>query len=161
MQEKKKINLTKKEALLKAANFCAYQERSQKEVRQKLYDYGLYRDEVEDVLTDLILDGYINEERFAKTFAGGKFRIKKWGRNRIIKALQQHDVSAYCVTQALKEIEEGDYLTTLEELIAKKSSSLSETDLFKKREKVSRHLIYKGYETDLVWDLVKDLVQNG
>ncbi|UXP33000.1 RecX family transcriptional regulator [Reichenbachiella agarivorans] len=158
MLEKKKLHLSKKEAKLKAANFCAYQERSQKEVRQKLYEYGLYRSEVEDVLTDLIMEGFVNEERFAKIYAGGKFRIKKWGRNKIKIGLQQHDVSAYCVKKAMLEISQEDYLATLEELTTKKADTETETNIFKKREKISRYLIYKGYEAELVWDMVKDLV---
>lgn len=156
--EKKKLSLTKKEAKLKAANYCAYQERSQKEVRNKLFEYGLYKNEVEDVLADLIMDGFINEERFAKAFAGGKFRVKKWGRNRIKLGLQQHDISSYCLKRAMAEIPPEDYTATLVALIEKKSTTESETNLFKKREKISRQMIYKGYEPELVWEFVKDVV---
>ncbi|MBU2886181.1 RecX family transcriptional regulator [Gilvimarinus agarilyticus] len=156
--EKKKLSLTKKEAKLKAANYCAYQERSQKEVRNKLFEYGLYKNEVEDVLADLIMDGFINEERFAKAFAGGKFRVKKWGRNRIKLGLQQHDISSYCLKRAMAEIPPADYTATLVALIEKKSTTESETNLFKKREKISRQMIYKGYEPELVWEFVKDVV---
>lgn len=156
--EKKKQTLSKKEAKLKAANFCAYQERSQKEVRNKLYDYGLYSDEVEDVLTDLIVEGFINEERFAKQYVGSKFRMKKWGRNKILQGLKQHDISAYCVKAGLKEIDDEEYIEVLEELIRKKSAFKSESDLFKKRSKIAQHAIYKGFEPELVWDRVKELV---
>ncbi|WP_318840686.1 regulatory protein RecX [Reichenbachiella ulvae] len=159
MIEKKKLNLSKKEAKLRAANYCAYQERSQKEVRNKLYEYGLYSDEVEDVLTDLIMENFINEERFALSYAGGKFRIKRWGRNKIKQGLKQHDVSEYCIKKGLKEIDADDYIATLCDLIERKAESLSESNVFKKQEKVSRHLIYKGYEPDLVWTHVKDLVK--
>lgn len=145
--------------MLRAANYCAYQERSQKEVRNKLYEYGLYGDEVEDVLTDLIMDNFINEERFAKSYAGGKFRIKKWGRNKIKQGLKQHDISAYCLKKGLEEIDAEDYFSTLCELIERKAESLVESNVFKKQEKVSRHLIYKGYEPDLVWSQVKELVK--
>ena len=150
--------LSKKEAKLKAANYCAYQERSQKEVRNKLFEMGLFKDEVEDLLSELIVEGFVNEERFAKTFAGGKFRIKKWGRNKIRRELERHNISEYCKRKAMAEIEEGEYIDTLKNLIATKASSISESNLFKKREKVSRHLIYKGYEPELVWDYIGELI---
>ncbi len=157
-EKKKKPRLTPKEAKLKAANYCAYQERSQKEVRNKLYEYGLYRDEVEEVLTNLIIDGFINEERFAKALAGGKFRIKKWGRNRIRLALKEHNISDYCIKKGLAEIEEDEYQNALEALIAKASDQSPETNIFKKRDKISRNLIYKGFEPELVWKAVKELI---
>lgn len=159
MIEKKKLSLSKKEAKLRAANYCAYQERSQKEVRNKLYEYGLYSDEVEDVLTDLIMENFINEERFAQSYAGGKYRIKRWGRNKIKQGLKQHDVSDYCIKKGLAEIDADDYISTLCDLIDRKAESLSESNVFKKQEKVSRHLIYKGYEPEIVWTHVKDLVK--
>lgn len=159
MDKKKKPALTPKEAKLKAANYCAYQERSQKEVRNKLYEYGLYRDEVEDVLTDLITDGFVSEERFAKTYAGGKFRMKKWGKNRIRMHLQQHNLSEYCIKKGLAEIEMDDYLEALESLIVRKADTLVDPNLYSKRNKVAKHLIFKGYESDLVWQYVKDLVE--
>ena len=158
-EKEKKPPLSVKEAQLKAANYCVYQERSQKEVRNKLYEYGLFRDEVEEVLTHLILDGFVNEERFAKSYAGGKFRIKKWGRNRIKLGLRDHDISDYCVQKGLQEIEEQDYLETLQQLIAKSIENSRENNLFKKRDKISRQLIYKGFEPELVWAQVKNLVQ--
>lgn len=159
MIEKKKLSLSKKEAKLRAANYCAYQERSQKEVRNKLYEYGLYSDEVEDVLTDLIMENFINEERFAQSYAGGKYRIKRWGRNKIKQGLKQHDVSDYCIKKGLAEIDADDYIATLCDLIDRKAESLPESNVFKKQEKVSRHLIYKGYEPEIVWTHVKDLVK--
>ena len=158
MQEKKKQSLPKKEAKLKAASFCAYQERSQKEVRSKLYDYGLYTDEVEEVLTELILEGFINEERFARQYVGGKFRMKKWGKNRILLGLKQHDISAYCVKAGMREIDDVAYLNTLDELINKKANVESDPNLLKRRNKIARHLMYKGYEPELVWDRLKELV---
>ncbi|WP_456458156.1 regulatory protein RecX [Reichenbachiella sp.] len=159
MQEPQKPKRhTPKEAKLKAANFCAYQERSQKEVRNKLYDLGLYPDEVEDVLTDLIMDNFINEERFAKAYIGGKFRVKKWGRKKILMGLAAHKLSPYCIKKGLEEIDDEDYIQTLEELVEKKANAVSEADLFKKRNKVATHAMYRGFESDLVWEVVKRLV---
>lgn len=157
-EQKKPKRHTPKEAKLKAANFCAYQERSQKEVRNKLYDLGLYPDEVEEALSDLITDNFISEERFAKAYVGGKFRVKKWGRRKILIGLGPHQLSPYCIKKGLAEIDEEDYIQTLEELITKKAESLHESDSFKKRNKVASHAMYRGFEADLVWDVVKRLV---
>ncbi len=95
------------EALTKAkqkiAHYCAYQERCQQEVRSKLYQYGLYKNQVEETLAWLITEGYLNEERFAKTFAGGKFRVKKWGKLKIEQALKQKQLSSYCIRKGMAE----------------------------------------------------------
>ena len=87
-ENRKSKTYTPKEAKLKAADYCSYQERSQQEVRNKLYTYGLHKDDVEDILTDLVLEGFINEERFSTAYVGGKFRMKKWGRLKIIQGLK-------------------------------------------------------------------------
>ena len=157
-EQKKPKRHTPKEAKLKAANFCAYQERSQKEVRSKLYDLGLYPDEVEEVLSELITENFINEERFAKAYVGGKFRVKKWGRKKILIGLKPHNLSNYCIKKGLEEIDEDDYLQTLDEIVAKKSDAIHDSDLFKKRNKIASHAIYKGFEPELVWDSVKNIV---
>ncbi|QSE98594.1 regulatory protein RecX [Fulvivirga lutea] len=154
--EKPKRKLNPKEAKLKAADFCAYQERSQQQVRDKLYTYGLYSDDVEQILSELITENFINEERFAKAYAGGKFRIKKWGRNKILQGLNQHRVSNYCIKKAMEEIDEEDYQNTLLELIASKKSKVTAKDSFTKNRKVAAYLIQKGYEPTLVWDALKN-----
>jgi len=156
--QKKKQQLSKKEAKLKAANFCAYQERSQKELRNKLYDYGLYSEEVEEVISELIVDGYINEERFAKQYVGGKFRMKKWGRIRISIGLKKHNISAYCQKQGMKEIEDDDYTDTLKGIILKKASTEKEVNLFKRRNKIAKYAISKGFEPELVWAVLKEVI---
>ena len=157
-EQPEKKRLTPQQAKLKAANYCAYQERSQKEVKNKLYEYGLWREEVDNVLTDLILEGFINEERFAKSYVGGKFRVKKWGRNRILLGLKEHGLSKYCIKKGLEEIDHHEYARTLCELIEKKEQLEKETNVFRRREKIARSMIYKGYEADLVWEFVKELV---
>lgn len=143
----------------KIASYCAFQERSHKEVRNKLYTYGLYQSEVEEALTRLIGDGFLNEERFAKAFAGGKFRMKKWGRNKIIQALEGHGVTSNCIQRGLKEIDQPDYVKTLTELLKKKLSQHQEFEMFKKRGKAASFAIGKGYESELVWRLLKELTQ--
>ena len=150
-------NYSPKEAKLKAADFCAYQERSQQEVRDKLYSYGLHKDEVEEVLSDLISDNFINEERFAKAYVGGKFRIKKWGRNKILHGLNHHRISNYCIKKGLQEIDEASYLSTLESIIIKKKDSLNITNSFKLNQKLAQYAIQRGYEPYIVWDMINSL----
>ena len=153
--KKKKPALSPKEALLKAANFCAYQERSQQEVRNKLYDYGLHETEVDEVLSDLIVQGFVNEERFAKTYVGGKFRIKKWGRIKILQGLKQHKISEYCINQGMKEIDDTSYEATLIGLLEKKSRSVKATNEFERNTKLARYAISRGYESGIVWEVIK------
>ncbi|ELR69972.1 regulatory protein RecX [Fulvivirga imtechensis AK7] len=149
-----KAPLTVKEAKIKAADFCAYQERTQQQVRDKLYSYGLTPDEVEDVLTDLITEGFVNEERFAISYAGGKFRLKKWGRLKIIQGLKALKISDYCINKGLQEINEDDYLDTLNTLLEKKRQSIKEQDNFIIKKKLANYALQKGYETDLIWDCI-------
>lgn len=145
------------QAYQRICKYCAYQERSHKEVRNKLFSYGLFPSEVEEALTRLITDGFLNEERFAKAFAGGKFRMKKWGRNKIAHALQTHGVTPRCIQRGLREIDDPAYLKTLKALLRSKLSRVAQADLFKKRFKAAQFAIGKGYEPELVWELIKDM----
>lgn len=144
--------------MAKTAKYCAYQERSQKEVRNKLYDLGLYRDEVEEVISALIMDNYINEERFARAYVGGKFRMKKWGRNKILMGLKQYDISTYCVKMGMAEIDSQEYQSALFNIIEKKNDSISDENLFSKRNKIAKYAIGRGYEPDLVWGTIKEII---
>jgi regulatory protein len=155
---KPKKRYTPEQAYVRICKYCAYQERSHKEVRNKLFTYGLYPSEVEQALTRLITDGFINEERFAKAFAGGKFRMKKWGKKKISRALEAHGVTPRCIQRGLQEIDGPNYSKTLKALLAKKIASLVEPNAFKKMHKVATFAIGKGYEPDLVWVLVKELM---
>ena len=146
------------QALSKAEKYCAYQERSHKEVRDKLYAYGLYKKDVEQILTQLITSGFLNEERFAKAYAGGKFRMKKWGRKKIENALKHKDISKRCIQIGLKEIDESDYRRTLTELIKKKNATVTESNPYKRRNKIATYVIGKGYESDLVWSYLIDFL---
>jgi regulatory protein len=156
--EKKKKFYTPAQAFEKITGYCAYQERSHKEVRNKLYEYGLHRADVDEILSRLITDGFLNEERFAKAFAGGKFRMKKWGRNKIVNELEAHGVTTRCIQKGLSEIDRDDYTKTLKALLKKKLELIPETNLFKKRDKVARFAIGKGYESELVWGILKELI---
>jgi regulatory protein len=150
--------LTPAEALPKIQKYCAYQERCHQEVRDKLYSYGLYRNDVEEIIAELITSGFLNEERFAKAFAGGKFRMKHWGKNKIENALSFRGISKRCIQTGLKEIDDSDYRKELQQQLRKKIKSTEETNLFKKRDKVARFAIGKGYEPELVWTYLKDLL---
>jgi regulatory protein len=144
--------LSYKEALMKAQNYCAYQERCHKEIREKLTSWKIYGDEREQIIASLIQENFVNEERFAKAYAGGKFRVKKWGRNKIRKALHQRDISAYCITKGMEEISEQDYTDTLLALLQKKNKTLKEKNPFTRKGKLAKFVIGKGYESQLVWD---------
>lgn len=150
-----KKRLSASEARQKIYRYCAYQERSHAEVRDKLYSYGLFRDDVDEILSHLITEGYLNEERFAKAFAGGKFRMKKWGRIKIAHELEAKGLTPRCIKMGLQEIEEEAYQKALEELLLKKSALNSEEDLFVKRDQLARYAIQKGFEPDLVWTILK------
>jgi regulatory protein len=143
------------EALGKIQRYCAYQERCHQEVRNKLFEFGLYTDEVNEIISGLITNGFLNEERFARAFAGGKFRMKKWGRIKIIHELESKGISANCIRLGLKEIEEDDYDKILSEIIIKKVDEVSESNLYAKRDKISKYAIQKGYEPELVWKTIK------
>src|SRR5690606_21074707 len=137
------------EAKVKIAAYCAYQERCQKEVRDKLYGYGLSSTDVESLLTAMILEGFLNEERYARAFTRGKFRLKKWGRLRIKKELK-YKVNETCVNIGLKEIDDQEYWETLVYLAEKKWNKIKEQDPYKIKIKLYQFLTYKGYENDLV-----------
>jgi regulatory protein len=153
--EAKKKYLSRSEALLKLMSYCAYQERCHEEVKQKLFDLGVYYEEADAIIVDLITNNFLNEERFAKAFAGGKFRVKKWGRRKIIQELKMKKISDYCIKQAMKEIDAEDYWNVLNQLAEQKMASLKDKNVLVKRNKTAKYLVSKGYEMDLIWDVLK------
>lgn len=150
-----KLNIGVDAARKKIQNYCAYQERCHSEVKGRLYDMGLRTSEVEELLSELIRDNFLNEERFAIAFAGGKFRMKQWGRIKIKHELKTRNLSEYCIRKALHSINDEDYSLTLESLSAKKAPTIK-GNIFKKRAALTRYLMQKGYETDLVREVVKN-----
>ena len=142
----------------KIARYCAYQERCQLEVRQKLQQLGLKWPESEDLLAELISEGFVNEERFARTFAGGRFRVKRWGRLKIAQALRQKDLSEQCIQLGLSEIDEADYLDTVSALIQKRNDPSKDPDLFIRRDRIAKYLMGKGFEPELVWSELKQQI---
>jgi regulatory protein len=147
----KQKHLTPQEALSKLQRYCAYQERSHNEVRSKLIELGVYGDELENVMVALIEGNFLNEERFACTFARGKFNMKQWGRRRIIQELKRHRISEYCIKKAMEEIDEASYLITLRELLRKKLESLPKGEPpLAQRAKLMRYAFQKGYEGEAI-----------
>ncbi len=143
-----------KEALIKAANFCAYQERTHKEVRNKLYELEVSGDESEAIITWLIENNYLNEERFARLFAGSKFRQKKWGRIKIRQELKMRGVSDHCLKAGMSEIDGDDYMVTLQEVIEKKSKDIKDSNKLIIKQKLVKFALSRGFENDLVFDEV-------
>jgi regulatory protein len=139
--------LSKEQALQKLRHYCSYQERSHHEVKEKLYGYGLRKEAVEQLLCQLIEEDYLNEERFAIAFAGGKFRMKQWGKIKIVQALRERRVSNYCIQKALKEIEDASYEKVLTKLADRKWASLQkEPNMLLRMQKTKMHLLQKGFE---------------
>ena len=149
---------TASEALAKISRYCAYQERSHNEVKSKLFEYGLTKDAGDEILSHLITEGFLNEERYAKAFAGGKFRIMKWGKLKIQKELESSGVSPRNIAKGLAEIDSSEYSQTLLMLIKKKSKQVDDDNIYTKKSKVARFVVGKGYEPELVWEIINDLM---
>jgi len=152
---KRKV-FTREQALRKAESFCAYQERSQHEIRSKLYEWGLHQNEVETIISELIENNFLNEERFAIAYSLGKFRIKGWGKIKIRQGLKLKRVPDKLIQKSLQKIDEDDYIKTLKRLLDKKSAVVSEKDPFKRRYKLIQYAASRGFEKDLISDLLKD-----
>jgi len=149
---------TPQQSVPKIKQYCAYQERCHREVRDKLYTFGLNKLEVEEIIYTLITENYLNEERFAIHYAGGKFRMKQWGKNKIKQSLKLKQVSDYCIKKALKEIDEKEYERTFQKLVEQKMKTLkSEKNIFIKKRKLQDFLLQKGFENDLIRGVVKNV----
>jgi regulatory protein len=138
--------------------YCAYQERCHKEVTQKLYDLNMILEARELIIVHLIEHNFLNEERFATSYARGKFRIKKWGKQRITRELKFREISIYNIKSALKEIDTHGYLETFNLLAEKKLATIKEKNKYKKRKKLADYLLYRGWESQLVYAKVNELI---
>lgn len=147
---------TVEEAQKKLESYCAYQERCHKEVRTKLQDMRMIPEAIDAIMVHLIQHNFLNEERFAKAFVRGKFNIKKWGKNRLVRELKWRDISTYSIADALKEIDPEAYENTLDELTQKRIAQVKEKDNYKKKKKVADYLLYRGWESHLVYDKLND-----
>lgn len=147
------------EAQKRMEHYCAYQERCHKEVNQKLYDMRMIPEARDQIIVHLLNHNFLNEERFAKAFARGKFRIKKWGKQRIQIELKRKDISKIIIKTALKEISDADYYSTFDALAEKKVHTIIESNPYKKKKKLADYLLYRGWESHLVYDKVNELVR--
>jgi regulatory protein len=157
MDSPKKIKITdEKVALTKAEHFCAYQERAQQEVRDKLYDWGLWPDAVENIIVKLIGDNFLNEERFAKSYVQGKFKQKGWGRVKIKQGLKIKKIPENLLKKALLTIDSDEYFETLTKVLGKKAALLIEKAPYKRRYKLQQYALSRGFESDLINDVLKN-----
>ncbi|MFB0937614.1 MAG: regulatory protein RecX [Urechidicola sp.] len=150
---------TLEEAKRALERYCVYQDRCHKEVISKLYDCNMIPETHDIIIVHLIQHDFLNEERFSKSYARGKFRIKKWGKVRIVRELKFRNISAYNVKTALKEIEESDYFNTFNTLALKKFDSITESNPYKKKKKLADYLLYRGWESNLVYEKVNELIK--
>lgn len=146
-----KDRISSEKALSKLKHFCGYQERSHSDVKQKLYSLGLPKKEVEEVISRLIEEGYLNEERFALQFASGKSRIKGWGTQKIRYELRQREISEFCINKALNALDKSEYESGFQRQAAKKWATLqSEKNIFVRKSKWQQFLLKKGFEPSLI-----------
>ncbi|WP_276168986.1 regulatory protein RecX [Zobellia alginiliquefaciens] len=146
------------EAKRKLEGYCAYQDRCHKEVVAKLREMRMIPEAIDQIVVHLINENFLNEERFAQSFARGKFAIKKWGKKRIVSELKQRNISKYNITTALKEIDSEDYLKTLDALAEKRLSQITDQNPLRRKKKLADYLLYRGWESHLVYEKLKELV---
>ena len=142
--------ITKEQALQKLRHYCGYQERCHSEVKEKLWQLKVNRKEHDEIIASLIEEDYLNEERFAMQFAGGKYRVKQWGRVKIKYELKQRMVSDYSIKKALKQINEKEYISTLNKLAEKRYASLKNEQWMVRKKKTIDYLLQRGFEMDLI-----------
>jgi regulatory protein len=140
--------------LSKMQHYCAYEERCIQDVKTKLRTFHLQEDVYDSIINKLIKEDYLNEERFAKVFAGGKFRINHWGKNKIYAALLHKGLPELFILEGLNEIDPHEYITGLRAIISKKSKEVIEPDFSKKIKKLANFAVSRGFESNLVWDVL-------
>jgi len=148
------------QARTKMESWCAYQERSHFEVKEKLYAWGLYATEVDEIIGHLITNNYLNEQRFAEAFVSGKFKIKGWGRTKIKQALKLKKVSEPNIKYAFQQLDEGEYRQKLKTIAVKKNKLIKEKHPLKRKYKLITYLSAKGFEHELVNEVVKEILQH-
>lgn len=147
------------EALLKLQHYCAYQERCHQEIRQKLKEMQMIPEAIDTIIVHLLEHNFLNEERFAKTYVSGKFRIKKWGKYRLTSELKKKDIAKHNINLAISQIPNSEYVEVFNMLAEKKAISITEKDRWKKKKKLIDYLLYRGWETHLVYDKVNELIK--
>ena len=150
-------DLTIKEIEIKLRYYCSYQERCHKEVQEKLRTFNVIPDGVNQIISNLISENFLNENRFSKSYVRGKFNIKHWGKIRIVNELKKRNISKYNINQGLKEIDELDYQNKFEEIFNKKLSSLEGLTLITKKKKILSYLMYRGWESSLIYQKIYEI----
>ena len=158
MQQDKKT-YTVQEATRKLEHYCAYQERCHKEVQDKLKEMNMIPEAMDVIIVHLLEHNFLNEERFAKAFARGKFNTKKWGRRRLVMELKKKNISKANLELALKGIDPEDYIETFNDLAEKRANAILESNKQKKKKKLADYLLYRGWESHLVYDKVNELIK--
>jgi regulatory protein len=156
----KSKRLTPNQAFIKLQAYCAYRERSHKEVKDKLYAYGLFKTDVEQITSKLIEQNFLNEERYAMAYVTGKYNIKGWGKNRIERELKAHFISPYLIKKAMQQIGIDEYNEKLQKLAIKKWKMVRDKSDLKKMDKVLRYLVGKGYRLEESKNAVQELNRN-
>jgi len=142
----------------KIRNYCAYQERCHTEVKSKLIELSIYGHDLEEVISQMIAEDFLNEERYARSYVRGKFNMKQWGRNKIIHNLKIKGVSEYCIRKGLSEINEEQYKIIFRQAFEKKEKELSsEKNIWIKKKKILNYLLQKGFENQLIYERLKTL----
>lgn len=155
--ESGKKSWTLDQAYEKLTTYCAYQERCPWEIRRKLYENGIKDDPAEKIIDELIAEEFVDVERYARAFARGKFRLKKWGKGRIRMELKMREVSEDLIRKGLSEINPEEYYDTLLAQTEKKWRTTHDADIYKKKFKVTQYLMTKGFELDLVKEAIESL----
>jgi regulatory protein len=150
---------TVEEARQKLQNYCSYQERSHQEVQQKLAGMRMIPEAIDQIIVHLLEHNFLNEERFAKTYVSGKFRIKKWGRRRLTLELKKKGICKFNINQALNEINDVEYIETFNALAEKRINYIKEINKLKKKKKLADYLLYRGWESHLVYEKVNHLIK--
>ena len=144
-------------AIKRLMKYCAYQDRCHLEVENKLNDLGVYGEKKDQVMAELIEQNFLNEERFAKSFARGKFRMKKWGRNKILNELQKRQISEYCIRKGIEEIDEGEYYKVLRNILIDQFEKHKNDSPLLAKDKAIKYASKKGYEARMIFSVVREL----
>lgn len=155
---KKKISISK--AKERIASYCAYQERCVLEVRNKLEEFGLDQSQIEPILETLKKEGFLNEERFVEAFVKGRFTLKKWGKIRIRQELKMRNIPDEVINKAIGQIDDEEYFIVLKHLAERKWKVTQESNQLKKKAKLQRFLVFRGFENDLIRDVIEELTKD-
>ena len=151
-------DIQKKTLLDKLKKYCAYQERCHRDVEEKLKKLKADEEMANEIISELITENYLNEERFAIAYTRGKHRINKWGRNKIIRELKQRNISTYLINKSLEEIIETEYLSTLRHLLEEKNKTVKAKNIFERKKKLISYAYRKGYENELITEIVEEIL---